>query len=269
VCQYSDGANCNGRGYVDANGNCPTCYTYVSNADGVTKPYVGSTCQFGDNITCGNGSIAQSDGSCKWLIKNGDNIRISSNGTYLRSIQGARYCTRDKGASEGWNENAGWAQGLAFTGGYDDSRCRFLWRDGIFYYQDKPVLPQYKTNDAYSVASITGSIYGNAVLTTNPVGRPASYAFQKYGLSGTKDNWKLSLVNPTPYLSDNKTRYLGNEYVEERFYDGWVHASGWSGGGHGPGHWMAGFGNSAGAGLPLKIEKMGTDGQWYSIDDIL
>jgi hypothetical protein len=111
------------------------------------------------------------------------------------------------------------------------------------------------------------------VLTTNPVGRPASYAFQKYGLSGSKDNWKLSLVNPTPYPDppDNKTRYLGNEYVEERFYDGWSHTRAFanSGGGHRPGHWMAGFGNDTGAGLALKIEKMGTDGQWYSIDGIL
>ena len=263
-CQYSDGADCNGRGYVDANGNCPTCYTYVSNADGVTKPYVGSTCQFGDNITCGNGSIAQSDGSCKWFIKNGDNIRISSDGTYLRSIQGAGYCGR------GWSENAGWAQGLAFTGGYDDSRCRFLWRDGIFYYQDKPVLPQYKTNDAYEVASIAGSVAGNAVLTTNPVGRPESLAFQRYGLSGSKDRWKLSLVNPTPYVTG--TRYLGNEFVEERFYDRWAHVNAYAphGGGHGLGHLMAGFGYGGTIdGLALKIEKMGTDGRWYSIDGIL
>lgn len=147
---------------------------------------------------------------------------------------------------------------------------RTRWRDGIFYYQDKPVLPQYKTNDAYAVASVAGSVAGNAVLTTNPVGRPESLAFQRYGLSGSKDRWKLSLVNPTPYLTG--TRYLGNEFVEERFYDGWTHVNAYAphGGGHGLGHLMAGFGNGATRdGLHLKIEKMGTNGQWYSIDGIL
>ena len=265
-CQYSDGANCNGRGYVDANGNCPTCYTYQSGSDGVTKPYLGERCQFGDNVTCGNnGSIAQSDGSCKWLIKNGDNIRISSNGEYLKSIENAGYCGR------GWSENVGWAQGLAFTGGYDESRCKFVWKDGIFYYKDKPVLPQYGVNTSCATHSIAGNSWGNGVLTNAPIGRPSSLAIQKYGLSGSKDNWKLSLVNPAPHLSDNKVRYLGKETAEERFCDGWTHATAWAqkGGGHGWPHTMAGFGNDAGSGLPLKIEKMGTDGQWYSIDGIL
>jgi hypothetical protein len=85
-CEYSNQHECNNNGLVENNGTC-TCSYYTSNADRISKQWLGDHCQYSDTTTCGNGNIVDSVGKCYYTLQDGDIIRITTGSRYLTGGQ--------------------------------------------------------------------------------------------------------------------------------------------------------------------------------------
>ena len=282
-CQYSNATNCNNRGDVDANGNC-TCFSYKSSTEWkpgprgsifIDKSYLGSACQFGDEITCGgNGGIVQLDGSCKWFLKNGDQIRISLKGTqqYLSESQSA--CANP------------WAFQFMFQG---DSSHTFTWVGGSVGDVDLsnflPTVPSSSIGFGYLKSDQTGNYahyppYFNQLILTRvgigmglqvdkdptvdgywqaPYLNPTLSLYKKLILVKTPEGFKMMVYSTTPFTQNAQLFTLGYVTVHEDFgYTTHDHTllgfvvPGWSGSNNQP--------------IYMDISKKGKDGQWYPVD---
>jgi len=274
-CQYSNAVDCSGKGQVDYNGNCPICFNYPSIADGMTKLYLGNKCQYSDNDTCKNGGVVDENGNCKWVLNNGDNIRIKHpDGRYFKG--GVFACGTHWGMI---NDQYSKKYTCAFANGAD--------KDSVFKFTGglgNPVggfLQLSNSSSSYNGSYVSASFWsgecGNfgtagahaaTVMALQPnIGPPGS----DFLIGKTSDGNGIQLI-----LNDGSRNGLAEIKVCERGVPPFGNPSGaicsdcfhddiyrGNGGNNGPSHVLAGISSSP---LILSVEKQGLDGNFYAID---